>query len=346
MKFEFLSRSWNRFKNDTLKQHPIRTALVITAVICLSAFAAFASQLTPVTVNDEGTTCTVFTFKQTPRAVLAGAGIALEDGDTITSSPDGKTIRIERAFDVNVSIGEKDVHLRLTDGTVNDALKLAGITVDGGTITDIAVTEPLSDGLTIHVEQLESTLRTETETIDFEVTYEYTDEKPAGSQEYVQRGKKGKKTCTYADYLKDGNVVSSELIEEDITTPPVNAVILVGQGEKSDEFARFPLDKNGVPTTYKQVIEGTACAYTANVGAVTATGTVPQYGTVAVNPKTIPYGSKLYIVSNDGFVYGYATAEDTGGALLKNKIIADLYMTTRDDCFQFGRRTVKVYILE
>ncbi len=108
----------------------------------------------------------------------------------------------------------------------------------------------------------------------------------------------------------------------------------------------FPLNEDGIPQTYTDVIEGVACAYTAPDGAVTATGTTPRIGTVAVNPKTIPYGSKLFIVSNSGYVYGYAVAEDTGGDLLNNNILVDLYMNTREDCLNFGRRTVKIYVLE
>lgn len=66
---------------------------------------------------------------------------------------------------------------------------------------------------------------------------------------------------------------------------------------------------------------------------------------MAVNPNIIPYGTKMYIVSEDGFVYGYATAIDTGGALMDGSAIVDVYYPTYDDCVVFGRRNVYVYIL-
>ena len=48
------------------------------------------------------------------------------------------------------------------------------------------------------------------------------------------------------------------------------------------------------------------------------------YGTVAVDPDVIPYGTKLYITSTDGkFVYGYAVATDTGIAVQKGQILVD-----------------------
>ena len=331
-----------------VKAHPAWAALASLALMSFVMLFAVTAALMPVTVDDDGATRTVFTLGRTPQTILAGAGIRLADDDIVTSSLDGpeKRICIERAFDVSVTINGDAKVVRLTNGTVNDALKLAGVQADATTITNVATNAPLSDGLNICVEQLETVTRTTTEEVEYITSYRYTDEKPIGSRVYLQVGKPGEKTCTYVDYVKNGEVVRSELVSEELTKQPVNAVVLVGQGEGNEMAKLFPLDENGLPIHYKTVIEGKACAYTANPGAVTATGTVPQIGTVAVNPKIIPYGSKLFIVSDDGYVYGYATAEDTGGALMKNQIIADLYMNTREDCFQFGRRNVKVYILE
>jgi len=69
-----------------------------------------------------------------------------------------------------------------------------------------------------------------------------------------------------------------------------------------------------------------------------------QRGVVAVDPKVIPLGTKLYIESPDGsYVYGCAVAGDTGGAIKGNRI--DLFMDTYSECMQFGRRTMNVYIL-
>ena len=333
---------------ELVKRHPVWAAMAGLVLMSTVLLFAVTASLSPVIVDDDGATRTVLTLGRTPESILAGAGITLADDDVVTASLDGpeKRICIERAFDVSVTVNGDAVVVRLTSGTVNDALKLAGVTAGAGTVTNVAANTPLSDGLNIRVEQLETATRTETEDVEFVTTYRYTDDKPLGSRVYLQVGKVGKKTCTYRDYVQNGEVVRSELLSEELTKQPVNAVVLVGQGAVSDVAARFPLDENGVPTNYKSVIAGKACAYTAKPGAVTATGTVPQIGTVAVNPKVIPYGSKLFIASDDGYVYGYATAEDTGGALLSNKIIADLYMDTKEDCYQFGRRGVKVYILE
>ncbi len=83
-------------------------------------------------------------------------------------------------------------------------------------------------------------------------------------------------------------------------------------------------------------VEATAYTWTGNQ---TATGTWPAVGTIAVDPDVIPLGSKVYVVG-----YGFATAEDTGGAI--NGHIIDLYMDTEEECMQWGRQNVTIYILE
>ena len=106
------------------------------------------------------------------------------------------------------------------------------------------------------------------------------------------------------------------------------------------------LDENGVPTHYKQLITGNATAYYGDP--ITATGTVPEQGTVAVDPRKIPYGTKMWITSADGkIVYGYAIAEDTGGFIYyRNGATVDLFMHQYNDCVSWGWRQANIYILE
>jgi 3D (Asp-Asp-Asp) domain-containing protein/uncharacterized protein YabE (DUF348 family) len=71
---------------------------------------------------------------------------------------------------------------------------------------------------------------------------------------------------------------------------------------------------------------------------ITKSGTTVRVGTVAVDPKIIPLGTKLFVEG-----YGYAVAEDVGSAIKGNKI--DLYMNTHAECLIFGRKRIRVYIL-
>ncbi len=103
--------------------------------------------------------------------------------------------------------------------------------------------------------------------------------------------------------------------------------------------------KDGTELNYSGVRNMTATAYTAGHGGVgtrTASGTRVHVGTVAVDRKVIPLGTRMFIVAEGGIVYGLAVAEDTG--VRGNKV--DLYYDTYNQCIQFGRRSCTVYILE
>ena len=106
------------------------------------------------------------------------------------------------------------------------------------------------------------------------------------------------------------------------------------------------LDENGVPTEYVDTISGKSCAYTADPGALMSTGKAVFQGYVAVDPNIIPYGSELYIVADDGEVYGYAIAADTGYSVRQGHIIVDLFMDEYNDCIQWGAKNVTIYVLK
>lgn len=86
-----------------------------------------------------------------------------------------------------------------------------------------------------------------------------------------------------------------------------------------------------------------ATAYTADSAQFeptgrTATGMPARYGVVAVDPRVIRLGSRLFIPG-----YGTAIAADTGGAIVGNRI--DLCMDSYRSALNWGRQPVKVYVL-
>lgn len=103
---------------------------------------------------------------------------------------------------------------------------------------------------------------------------------------------------------------------------------------------------SGQELTYTQVLSCKATAYTTQRQSwkKTATGTTARVGAIAVDPKVIPYGTRMFIVSADGSItYGVATAEDCGGNIKGNRI--DLFFDTYNECISFGVRTCDVYLL-
>lgn len=138
-------------------------------------------------------------------------------------------------------------------------------------------------------------------------------------------------------------VLSAEVVEEVVEKPAEKPV-------EEPVAEEAPAEKSG-DFSYSKVIDMSATAYDASYesngpwGAVTAMGTNLRPGVVAVDRKVIPLGTKLYIESTDGWPdYGFAVAEDVGGAIKGNKI--DLFYESSDTVYKFGRRNVKVYVLD
>lgn len=74
---------------------------------------------------------------------------------------------------------------------------------------------------------------------------------------------------------------------------------------------------------------------------ITATGTTPKVGrTIAVDPRVIPYGTRVYIPA----LGGTYIAEDCGGGIKGNKI--DIFMSSEAKCNSWGVRNIEIQILK
>lgn len=113
--------------------------------------------------------------------------------------------------------------------------------------------------------------------------------------------------------------------------------------------------KSGSTYTYLKALNVKATAYTAAAsengkwGAVDYFGNNLKVGTVAVDPKVIPLGTKLFVTGYDynGLPVGgmIATATDIGGAIKGNRI--DIFVPgSTSEARSFGIQNVKVFILK
>lgn len=161
-----------------------------------------------------------------------------------------------------------------------------------------------------------------------------------GTEVVTQEGTSGRQINTYQVIQVEGEEPIYQLIRSAVAYAPTPEIITYGTYEPNTIVTA-----SGERLHYSKVITCTATAYTDHSGNKTSTGTTPRVGAIAVDPRVIPYGTRMYIVTSDGSViYGYATAEDCGGAIKGNRV--DLYYNTESECVQFGRRSVEVYILD
>ena len=182
-------------------------------------------------------------------------------------------------------------------------------------------------------------------------------ELPKGTERVVQEGADGVRTSIYEVVWSNGERISRQFVEE-LDSTAVDQIVEYGTSaaavEQTDRIASVKKNADGSGTltfesgttlNFSQAKSMTATAYTAGHGGAdytTATGTFVEVGTVAVDKNVIPLGTRMYIVTNDGIVYGMSVARDTG--VKGNKV--DLYYNTYRECIEFGRRSCTVYILE
>lgn len=88
----------------------------------------------------------------------------------------------------------------------------------------------------------------------------------------------------------------------------------------------------------KKSLKVRAVAYSS--GTYTALGTKLRYGVIAVDPKVIPYRTKVYIKELDKVF----VAEDCGGGIKGN--IIDIYMPSESQCNKWGSRNITIQILK
>ncbi|WP_294795617.1 G5 and 3D domain-containing protein [uncultured Fenollaria sp.] len=163
------------------------------------------------------------------------------------------------------------------------------------------------------------------------------------------QGVNGKNKVKCKTYYAAGKVIKEEVIHVETLVKPIDQVFEEGTkdvftNDRGDFTARKAIKM--VATAYEAGPRSTGKRPGDKGYGITASGARAKRGTVAVDPRVIPLGTKLYIKSLTPGVpdYGFAIAQDTGGAIKGNKI--DLFMDTVWECMQFGRRPVMVYILQ
>ncbi|MCR5150136.1 MAG: G5 domain-containing protein [Clostridiales bacterium] len=265
---------------------------------------------------------------------------------------------LKHAFTVTAVYDGKTKQVTTCGGTVGDIIDSLNIKIGEDDILFPSPDTSLTSKTKIVVKRVTYSERKETKAIPFETTVVTDQTLGMDEKIVVNEGKNGKKELSYLDKSVDGVVVLSTLTATETISEPVTRVERVS-ARHSNELSSYKnssatiseletpskikFNKDGSPVGYKQLIVGKATAYSG--GGLTATGKNVKPGYIAVDPKMIPYGSEVYVVSRDGaYIYGYCIAEDTGGFVKMGNTTIDLYMHDEDMCNDWGNRPVNIYV--
>ncbi len=358
-----------KFKNEdnsifTNLKRKCHTAMLLVVIFVFSVFTAYAApQAKHITIKNGDRTIAVLTNSSTVEKAVRERGINFASGDKIIPSLesevyDGMTITIKYSKKVNLISDGYSVTYDTTADTYREFLKENNIAISPEDVTNVNLDDRLNETNKLSITRVSTLIYEEDEEIPYTSTKVNDATIPMGQTRISQQGQKGVKKICYEVVKVDGVEISKTYAGEYIAKQPVNEVVSVGTSSVATTVSNSPgllTTSGGETLNYKKVIKCQATAYDLSFQStgkrpghpaygITASGTYAKMGTVAVDPRVIPLGTKMYIVSTDGsVVYGYCTAEDTGGAIKGNKV--DLFYNTTSECMQFGRRSVYVYIL-
>lgn len=340
----------NLSRNKFFKKDFIIAAIVLSLLLLGVGIIGLHNTIV---IAHDGQEIQTSTLASTVEDVLREQNIEIGKGDKIIPElneklEDGTQIVIHRAFEIELVDGENTETLLTAENNVRNLLDTLNIKLEENDKIEPQLEQEISQGDRITITRITRDTLVETQDLPFQTVFKNNGTLEKGKTKRVQEGKLGLKEIKQEVVYENGIEVQRDTLEENIVEEPVNEIVERGT-------AGMLMATSRGDARYSQVVTMTATAYHAGYAStgkrpgdkyygITATGTKVGPGVVAVDPNTIPLGSKLFVEGINGSAnYGFCSAEDTGGAIKGNKI--DLYFETPEQVKSFGRRTVKVYIL-
>lgn len=329
-----------------------KAVLISTLVLIAISILVFSARKT-LYVNVDGKEKKIITFKSDIKDVLSTNGIEVGPKDKVMPKIDsvvnnGDKIYIKKAVNVQLKMDGKKLSIKSAENNIDEMLKAEGIKIKNQDKVLPSKTEILKDGLKVAIVKVDSKVLKEVKSINFSTVTKKESNIIQGENKIVQEGKPGEKVIITKVTYENGKEVTRKIISEVITKKPVEKIVAMGN------VGSYTPSRGG---SFQQAnaIKMRATAYTADYEStgknpgdpgfgITATGTVARrsqggYSTIAVDPRVIPLGTKVYVEG-----YGYAIAEDTGGAIKGNRI--DVFLPSNSDAYTWGVRWVNLYILK
>ena len=328
-------------------------ALVIIPMIVVLLLSQPVFAETTYVITD-GSRILVYTTTATdPETILDEAGLALGADDTYTiQANDGNSeITVQRSQTIFIDYYGEKMEVTSFGETVEALLTRLNLSWGEDDVLTLDLKQDTFDGMEFSISNIVQKEQVYTGIIPYETIYCNDATLQSGETVVLTEGTNGTSTCTAMVTYINGIETERTVLSEKVTEPAVDEIIAVGTAEVQPVNPDMPIiDENTItlPTgevlPYTKVITSLATAYCDK--GLTATGTQARVGAIAVDPRRIPYGTRMFIMSVDGeYIYGVATAEDTGSRehIVGTRI--DLHYNTRRECIQFGARDCLVYFL-
>lgn len=334
----------------TLKRQPLwrKTALLLLLGVTFAGFVWHQIADKTVTVWDGKRKITFHTMQKTVAAALAEKGIPVKRKDEVFPAlfaklQEGQEVHIIRSFPVFLTVDGKSDMVITKPCTVEDLLVDRRIVLGPLDRINHPRHEILTESQEIRIIRVRQETITEKRTIPYDTVRRANRDLEKGLTRVVQTGKNGVGEAAIQITYENGKEVSRKHSAYRITQAPIDQIIEYGTKDTL-------VAARGQTIRFERALFMTATAYCPCKictgkdpghprSGTTRLGIPVRPGIVAVDPRVIPLGTRLYVEG-----YGYALAADTGSAIKGNRI--DLFMETHQQAKLYGRHRIKVYVLK
>lgn len=346
----------------------ILAVLFVIITIIAAAPGVSASENT-VNFNNGVSAKSIITTAETVGEFLEEQKVSLKENENVSPSKETEitnnmdiTINKPKRFVINGS--DSSMVVTTSKAITKEFIKNIGFNIDDDDyITKTYDSE--KDETIVTITNVEYQIITQQLEVESSKIILYNDEMYQDESSVKKSGEDGITEVTNKIRYENGKEVSKVKLSEKVIKIATDTVIEMGTKSRNpkqrqvqsaviDETSGTIYTNSGEELHYSKIINVTATAYSPDscgksrshpAYGITASGIRATYGVIAVDPRIIPLGTKVYITAPDGsWTYGTAVAADTGGAIKGH--IVDLCYETNAECFAFGRRYAKVYILE
>lgn len=341
-----MKKALEQVKKVFSKENRKKTVIILGTVVVVTAVTVTLAMRKTISIIVDGEESIVTTYKGTVQGALHENNIVLAPKDKVEPELESKisrndTINIRKAVNLTVTVDGQDIQVVSAEDNIATMLELEGVQLNEDDKVLPSKEAELYEDMEVEVIRVETKEVNDIVPIAFETSVTNDDTLIDTYMRVTKEGQIGEKEVKSKVVYENGEEVSRTVLEEVVLKEPVNKEVIQGT------LKTLSVNRGGNSLNYTKKINCKATAYSPINGATTAytysgmkaTRNPNGYSTIAVDPRVIPLGTKVYV---DG--YGYAIAADTGSSVKGNFI--DVFFNTYNEACNWGLKYVDVYILE
>ena len=197
---------------------------------------------------------------------LRGDGAVLSASRSKSLGREGLAFSMATPKDVTLVVGGKKSKQSTTSLNVRQALRDLEVKVDGNDKVRPGFKTVVKNGMTIHVDIIDTKDSRRTEAIPFETIVKKDSSLAAGTTKVTREGKAGSRTVTYRQTLKNGKVASTKQTASKVTSKPVAKVVVQGTKPKPAPKPAAPRPSSPAPTSSTSTSTSTSTGSSSGAG--------------------------------------------------------------------------------